>query len=126
MKRALLVGCVVVAIWAVAGPAARAANQEAIDKAVERGAAFLHKRPAANQDFNMGVQPVGAGALVGLTLLECGAGPDDEVIKCMMPLTTSHAELEEGLDILERAITEEFGTIATGSRPLTAPMLKAA
>jgi diaminobutyrate-2-oxoglutarate transaminase len=37
------------------------------------------------------------------------AGPDDEVIKCMMPLTTSVSELDEGLDILERAIAEEFG-----------------
>ena len=37
------------------------------------------------------------------------AGPDDEVIKCMMPLTTTYGELDEGLDILERAITEEFG-----------------
>jgi diaminobutyrate-2-oxoglutarate transaminase len=36
------------------------------------------------------------------------AGPDDEVIKCMMPLTTTYGELDEGLDILERAITEEF------------------
>jgi diaminobutyrate-2-oxoglutarate transaminase len=36
------------------------------------------------------------------------AGPEDEVIKCMMPLTTSDAELNEGLDILERAMAEEF------------------
>src|SRR5215510_6797756 len=39
------------------------------------------------------------------------AGPDDEVIKCMMPLTTTYGELDEGLDILERAITEEFGGV---------------
>ena len=31
------------------------------------------------------------------------AGPEDEVIKCMMPLTTTYDELDEGLDILERA-----------------------
>jgi diaminobutyrate-2-oxoglutarate transaminase len=37
------------------------------------------------------------------------AGPDDEVIKCMMPLTTTYGELDEGMDILERAITEEYG-----------------
>jgi len=37
------------------------------------------------------------------------AGPDDEVIKCMMPLTTCVGELDEGLDTLERAIAEEFG-----------------
>jgi diaminobutyrate-2-oxoglutarate transaminase len=37
------------------------------------------------------------------------AGPQDEVIKCMMPLTTSYAELDEGIDVLTRALTEEFG-----------------
>jgi 4-aminobutyrate aminotransferase-like enzyme len=30
------------------------------------------------------------------------------VIKCMMPLTTSYAELDEGMDILERAMADEF------------------
>jgi diaminobutyrate-2-oxoglutarate transaminase len=37
------------------------------------------------------------------------AGPEDEVIKCMMPLTTTYAELDEGMDILERAMAKEFG-----------------
>jgi hypothetical protein len=27
----------------------------------------------------------------------------------MMPLTTTYAELDEGLDMLERAMAEEFG-----------------
>ena len=36
------------------------------------------------------------------------SGPVDEVIKCMMPLTTSYAELDEGLDILEEALQAEF------------------
>ncbi len=36
------------------------------------------------------------------------SGPKDEVIKCLMPLTIDHAEMEEGLDILERALGEEF------------------
>jgi diaminobutyrate-2-oxoglutarate transaminase len=40
------------------------------------------------------------------------AGPQDEVIKCMMPLTTSYAELDEGIDILTRALAEEFGGAA--------------
>ena len=31
------------------------------------------------------------------------AGPEDEVIKCMMPLTTTYAELDEAMDILEPA-----------------------
>jgi len=37
------------------------------------------------------------------------AGPEDEVIKCMMPLTTPYHELDEGIDILARALAEEFG-----------------
>jgi diaminobutyrate-2-oxoglutarate transaminase len=45
------------------------------------------------------------------------AGPDDEVIKCMMPLTTTVGELDEGLDILERAIAEEFGDAPSGPCP---------
>jgi diaminobutyrate-2-oxoglutarate transaminase len=36
------------------------------------------------------------------------SGPQDEVIKCLMPLTIGHGELEEGLDILEQALAEEF------------------
>ena len=40
------------------------------------------------------------------------AGPEDEVIKCMMPLTTTFAELDEGMDILEAAMAEEFGAEA--------------
>jgi signal transduction protein with GAF and PtsI domain len=39
------------------------------------------------------------------------AGPEDEVIKCMMPLTTSYDELDEALEILDQAMAQEFGTI---------------
>jgi diaminobutyrate-2-oxoglutarate transaminase len=48
------------------------------------------------------------------------AGPDDEVIKCMMPLTTAVSELDEGLDILERAMAEEFGGRAERPMPKAA------
>jgi diaminobutyrate-2-oxoglutarate transaminase len=37
------------------------------------------------------------------------SGSYDEVIKFLMPLTTQLVELEEGLDILEGALLEEFG-----------------
>jgi hypothetical protein len=80
MKRALLVGCVVVAVWAVAGPVARAADQEAIDKAVERGAAFLRENGAIPVSVTTD-QPIGVRALVGLTLLECGIGADDASVR---------------------------------------------
>jgi diaminobutyrate-2-oxoglutarate transaminase len=36
------------------------------------------------------------------------SGPKDEVIKCLMPLTIEYAELEEGLDILEQALADEY------------------
>jgi diaminobutyrate-2-oxoglutarate transaminase len=39
------------------------------------------------------------------------AGPEDEVIKCMMPLTTTYAELDEGMDILEQAMADEYGAV---------------
>jgi diaminobutyrate-2-oxoglutarate transaminase len=50
------------------------------------------------------------------------AGPEDEVIKCMMPLTTSYAELDEGMNILEQAMAAEFGA----AEPATARCLQAA
>ncbi|MGI9499084.1 MAG: diaminobutyrate--2-oxoglutarate transaminase [Geminicoccaceae bacterium] len=36
------------------------------------------------------------------------SGPEDEVIKCLMPLTIGQAHLDEGLDILENALAREF------------------
>jgi diaminobutyrate-2-oxoglutarate transaminase len=39
------------------------------------------------------------------------AGPEDEVIKCMMPLTTTYAELDEAMDILEQAMADEYGAV---------------
>ena len=36
------------------------------------------------------------------------SGPDDEIIKCLMPLTIDDRELDEGLDILENALIAEF------------------
>jgi diaminobutyrate-2-oxoglutarate transaminase len=44
------------------------------------------------------------------------AGPEDEVIKCMMPLTTSYEQLDEGIDILTRAMVEEFGAVGTSRK----------
>lgn len=36
------------------------------------------------------------------------SGPNDEVIKCMMPLTSTLAEIDEGLDILDRVFDGLF------------------
>jgi diaminobutyrate-2-oxoglutarate transaminase len=55
----------------------------------------------------------------GLVIERCG--PEDEVIKCMMPLTTSFAELDEGIDILARSLAEEISaprpTVVRGHVP---------
>ena len=40
------------------------------------------------------------------------SGPNDEVIKCMMPLTIGDAQLDEALDILEKAIVQEYGAVS--------------
>ena len=48
------------------------------------------------------------------------SGPHDEVIKCLMPITICDTELDEGLDILERALSEEFrhhGAVAEAKVP---------
>lgn len=39
------------------------------------------------------------------------SGPKDEVIKFLMPLTITLSEINEGLDILERALVDEFGSV---------------
>jgi diaminobutyrate-2-oxoglutarate transaminase len=49
------------------------------------------------------------------------SGPKDEVIKCLMPLTISEVELDEGLDILERAFADEFGERALSRLPEMTP-----
>jgi diaminobutyrate-2-oxoglutarate transaminase len=57
----------------------------------------------------------------GLIIERCG--PHDEVIKCLMPLTIRATELDEGLDILEQALVDEFGegkSIATDERFIVA------
>ena len=81
MKRALLAGCAVIVLGVVAAAPARAPDQQAINKAIDRGMSFLRKGGAANPDFDSTSQPDGARALAGLALLECGAGPDDEVVR---------------------------------------------
>jgi diaminobutyrate-2-oxoglutarate transaminase len=50
------------------------------------------------------------------------AGPEDEVIKCMMPLTSSYEVLDEGLDILESAMGEEFNRTVRCGRELWTPV----
>jgi len=52
-------------------------------------------------------------------VIEC-AGPDDEVLKCLMPLTITPEHLDEGLDIIEVALSEEFARRPTHGVPTAA------
>jgi diaminobutyrate-2-oxoglutarate transaminase len=45
------------------------------------------------------------------------AGPEDEVIKFMMPLTTSLGELDEALEILNHSMEQVFGVAGASARP---------
>ena len=55
------------------------------------------------------------------------SGPKDEVIKCLMPLTITMEELNEGLDRLEQALVDEFGDFSeTADLPTPATVEKAA
>ncbi len=79
MRQALWAGCAAVAVLAASGPAARAADQDAINKAVDSGVAFLRGREAAGGDLGT-TYPAGAEALVGLALLECDVKADDPAV----------------------------------------------
>src|SRR5205814_960648 len=57
---------------------ARAVDQEDIDKAIERGVQAL--RQMQHRDGTWPYTQTGATSLAALTLLECGAGPDDEAV----------------------------------------------
>ena len=43
------------------------------------------------------------------------AGPDDAVLKLMPPLTTEHADLEKGLQIIDRALVEAMEELEIGA-----------
>jgi hypothetical protein len=69
----------VVFLFALAAPAARATDQEAINRAIERGVASLKKLQQA--DGTWPHPQIGATALAGLTLLECDVAPTDPAVR---------------------------------------------
>ncbi len=101
---------------------------DAFAKDIQAKGEYLRKRLQAMVDRFTGdlIQVKGRGMMIGVLcadpkraaavtarayqdgLIIERAGPDDEVIKCMMPLTTTYAELDEAMDILERAMAAEF------------------
>jgi hypothetical protein len=58
---------------------ARAADREAIEKAIDKGVTAL--RGLQGADGTWPYPDIGATALAGLTLLECGAKPDDKAVR---------------------------------------------
>jgi hypothetical protein len=75
-----LTGIVLLAGVFVANAApARAVEKKAIDRAIDNGAASLRKMQQADGTWKHG--RIGATALAGLTLLECGAGKEDKAVQ---------------------------------------------
>jgi len=66
-------------LWLSAVAAVRAADQDAINRAVERGVTYLKNTQQA--DGTWGYPQVGATALAGLTLIECDVPPSDAAVQ---------------------------------------------
>ncbi len=79
--------CILGAVFCLTSPAPAADRDPKIQKAIDRGAAFLRTRQnqkgawmySADMSGNGG--DIGATALVGLTLLECGVPADDAAVQ---------------------------------------------
>jgi hypothetical protein len=78
MRRVLIVGIGVLCLH-LCQPAVWAENKEAVNKAVEHGVAHLRK--LQKPDGTWPHEQIGATALAGLTLIECGAADDDPAIR---------------------------------------------
>ncbi|MHB1422183.1 MAG: HEAT repeat domain-containing protein [Gemmataceae bacterium] len=76
MKNLLALGLLATMVLATANSLVRAADQGEIDRAIERGVQALRSMKQANGTWQNTY--IGATALAGLTLLECGAAKDDK------------------------------------------------
>jgi hypothetical protein len=78
MTKLLKAGLLAVVVLGMSGPFCRAVDQDAINKTIDKGVKALRSLQAEN-----GTWPhaeIGATALAGLTLLECGATADDKAV----------------------------------------------
>lgn len=79
MAKLLQTGLLAAVVLGTTGPSCRAVDPEAVNKAIDKGVKALRSMQAAN-----GTWPhveIGATALAGLTLLECGAEADDKAVR---------------------------------------------
>jgi hypothetical protein len=85
-------GGVVLCAALVLTPLTRAADQPAIDRAVEKAVACLKRQQQADGTWKN--EHIGATALCGLALLEAGVKPDDAAVQ-----KAARAVREQGLDL---------------------------
>lgn len=79
MRRGLVIGLLTGVLLPMATPRARAVDRKRVDEAIEQGVTALRSMQRA--DGTWPHPEIGATALAALTLLECGAKPDDLPIK---------------------------------------------
>jgi hypothetical protein len=79
MKKMLAFWLLAVALLLSANAPARAVKDADVKDAIDRGVAALRRMQGPNGGWPH--QDIGATALGGLTLLECGAKPDDEAVQ---------------------------------------------
>jgi hypothetical protein len=79
MRKAQVAGLLALGLAYVPAVAAGPPDAEAVSRAVDRGVA--HLRALQREDGTWPEEPVGATALAGLALLECGAAADDRAVR---------------------------------------------
>lgn len=79
MKPFLFLPCLIVGLLLVGASTTLAVEQKAIDEAVKKGVSGL--RHLQGDDGTWPGPHIGATALAGLALLECGASPDDRAVQ---------------------------------------------
>ncbi len=78
MIRTVFGGSLVVLAGLVLTPPALSADTKAIDRAIDKGVAYL--RRSQQKDGRWPLPAIGATALAGLTLIECGVSADDPAV----------------------------------------------
>ncbi|HEY7426465.1 MAG TPA: HEAT repeat domain-containing protein [Gemmataceae bacterium] len=79
MKKLLVFGLLPTTLLAAMGAPARAVDSVAVKGAIERGVTALRRMQGGSGTWPH--NQIGATALAGLTLLECGAKPDDKAVR---------------------------------------------